>query len=769
MTAISVSAPFPILTDIDGSPLDAGYVYIGQPNLYPVAFPKSVYWDASLTTPAAQPIRTSGGYPVRNGSPARVYVDGDYSIRINNKNGTLVHSSPASTDRMDSAFVGYDGGTVQDVLDAVTGTNGAASVGYTPAGTGAVATTVQQQLRNIQSWTVNVKDAPFYAKGDFEGTTGTDDTAAFNAAFAAVAEYGTLKIPPGKYFVRGAVNFTNKNINIECSGTIILSDESAASINFTNTNVLTFPGTALSALPKIGDSALQWTTAPAGVSDASQYFFVLNSTEVEINRLNGGAFPNYTKNEAGDISTWAWLLRAPIKLDYTDASKLTVKLYRKHSNVTVRGLRVVLANTTGATSKQNRVVLSGLSNVHFDGLEVDSVAVNVPGVDVNIENCVGLSFRNSLCVGPSGAGDTYGFQNSCSAFLLFDNCEYRNPYNDILEIERGYVARHGANIAFRNCRFNGIDDHYGHDYYVENCAFSGRGVSFAGGNLTIKDCSMIGGQALVVVRSDTPYAYGKLTIDGGLVDGTDHVIYAYMDTDAGGMTTKVKFFDDIQISDLVINGRKESNALYFAARTGSGNVITKTKKLHLQNVVFNKLLAKIGCSLHGSGYGSLGVNNWVERAEFIDVDYRLIVTTTSGGFSDVTSVSLREFWADEVYAENFRNFIPYNNPQVQKMTVVNSSVGPAAGTEIYFTAGENTFIGCEILKAFTVTDTATAIFSFIDCTIKADIYGYGGNALNLKNKTAYLSRNKATPSIALVQAPGGSIEYYINPTYYKTT
>lgn len=116
MTAISVSAPFSILTDIDGDPLDAGYVYIGQANLDPAAFPKAAYWDASLTTPAAQPIRTTGGYPVRNGSPARIYTDGDYSIRINNKNGALVYSSPASTDRLDSWQIGYDGGTVQDRL-----------------------------------------------------------------------------------------------------------------------------------------------------------------------------------------------------------------------------------------------------------------------------------------------------------------------------------------------------------------------------------------------------------------------------------------------------------------------------------------------------------------------------------------------------------------------------------------------------------------------------------------------------------------------------
>lgn len=192
MTAISVSAPFPILTDIDGSPLDAGYVYIGQANLDPVAFPKSVYWDASLITPAAQPIRTTGGYPVRNGSPARIYTDGDYSIRINNKNGTLVYSSPAATDRMDSAFVGY-----------------------TPAGTGAVATTVQEKLGEY----VNIAN---YV--GFVGNGTNDDKTAVDAAADYCRLSGKGLYCPSGYSIKLSSSTSLKGIrNIRIESDIVIS------------------------------------------------------------------------------------------------------------------------------------------------------------------------------------------------------------------------------------------------------------------------------------------------------------------------------------------------------------------------------------------------------------------------------------------------------------------------------------------------------------------------------------------------------------------
>ena len=78
--------------------MEDGYIYYGLPNLNPETNPTAVFWDAAATQPAAQPIRTSGGYPVRYGTPASVYVSGDYSITVRNKKGALVGTRPVSAD-----------------------------------------------------------------------------------------------------------------------------------------------------------------------------------------------------------------------------------------------------------------------------------------------------------------------------------------------------------------------------------------------------------------------------------------------------------------------------------------------------------------------------------------------------------------------------------------------------------------------------------------------------------------------------------------------
>ena len=93
MSALSVEPPFPAFADAAGQPLEDGYIWIGTVNLNPITNPIVAYWDSAQTITAVQPIRTSGGYPVYQGTPSRIYTASDYSIQVQNKNGTVVYTS----------------------------------------------------------------------------------------------------------------------------------------------------------------------------------------------------------------------------------------------------------------------------------------------------------------------------------------------------------------------------------------------------------------------------------------------------------------------------------------------------------------------------------------------------------------------------------------------------------------------------------------------------------------------------------------------------
>lgn len=94
-----VKAPFEFFTDTDGTALASGKIYIGESGLDAETNPISVYWDADLTVPASQPIRTIAGHPDNNGTAAKIYVEGGYSITVRTSTDTLVYSlSVGATD-----------------------------------------------------------------------------------------------------------------------------------------------------------------------------------------------------------------------------------------------------------------------------------------------------------------------------------------------------------------------------------------------------------------------------------------------------------------------------------------------------------------------------------------------------------------------------------------------------------------------------------------------------------------------------------------------
>jgi hypothetical protein len=108
MAAPTIKVPFPVFSDRSGSPINDGNVFIGTAFLDAETNPVQVYWDTNLTIPAVQPIKTSGGYLYRNGAISNVFVNGDYSMTVRDKNDTFVYSS-------ESVFATIGSGLVQNL------------------------------------------------------------------------------------------------------------------------------------------------------------------------------------------------------------------------------------------------------------------------------------------------------------------------------------------------------------------------------------------------------------------------------------------------------------------------------------------------------------------------------------------------------------------------------------------------------------------------------------------------------------------------------
>jgi len=227
MAAISVQVPFPIFYDRDGLPLDNGDVYIGVANLDPITNPIQAYYDQALTITANQPLKTSSGYIYRNGTPTQIYVNAtDFSITVNDSKGLFVYNSPTSTSVAAGAssisFTGFKGqvGTVADLADA----DGSDWIGYTPSGTGAVARSAQDKMRD----SVSVQD--FGAVGN--GVA--NDTAAIQLALNTGK---SIFFVSGKtYKVTGTLSATGNNQIINLNGAKI--DFNGASNGFSITGGL---------------------------------------------------------------------------------------------------------------------------------------------------------------------------------------------------------------------------------------------------------------------------------------------------------------------------------------------------------------------------------------------------------------------------------------------------------------------------------------------------------------------------------------------------
>jgi hypothetical protein len=88
--------PLPLFIDSRGALLDAGYIYVGDPDADPETNPIALFLDQDLTIPIEQPLRTLGGLILDGENAVFVYMaESDYSITIKDANSVLVAYVPS--------------------------------------------------------------------------------------------------------------------------------------------------------------------------------------------------------------------------------------------------------------------------------------------------------------------------------------------------------------------------------------------------------------------------------------------------------------------------------------------------------------------------------------------------------------------------------------------------------------------------------------------------------------------------------------------------
>ena len=385
----------------------------------------TIYSDNGVTT-RANPITCDN-----NGYFEFYAADGNYTLTIN---GSGIQAQTISDV------------LIEDVSD-LTGGEGASLVGYLPAGTGAVATTVKAALDEV----VSVKR--FGAVGD--GVT--DDTAAIQAAITA--SYGKrLPIPDGTYRLTSGLTVTDA-IHLDLApGAVLDYSGVAAGTGLGGRIAVTFSGTApASDITVTTNIAARATTiqisSTAGLSVDD--WIVVRSDDPYI---TGGDPLDHTLghitrvrsvDSATQITVWE-----PSPFAYTAASNARVAKFTP---------------LLGAKITGGKVLCGGAGKVH-SGVRFNwSDSPMCEGVQIDGAEDTGVSFAN--CISPQAIGNA--INKSTSPGGAIGNTGYG------IAIYGGKGGRAAGNRVF-NCR-HAVAGGAGDDILSIGFEFIGNDV-FACGN-----------------------------------------------------------------------------------------------------------------------------------------------------------------------------------------------------------------------------------------------------------------------------------------------
>lgn len=259
---------------------------------------------------------------------------------------------------------------------AGTGANkGSDLVGHLPSGVGSAPTDVETQLRNIQAWMVDVRDAPFYAKGD--GVT--DDSGAIEKAIiAALAAGRQIDLGDGRYKINAGKSFTyagDLKITGRGNAEFVLSGGTPTALSFGATVAAT---TTLASNALLGETSIS-VASSAGVS-VGQTIHLNTATAVD----SGYGYKKQSTYVVSGLSGTTVYLSEPLNFPFSTA-ETTVTFYERAS-LQMDGVRV-------RQTADKRFDLSGLQDVRLLNCEFEGYA-DLSGDVLFVSRCHGVYGKN---------------------------------------------------------------------------------------------------------------------------------------------------------------------------------------------------------------------------------------------------------------------------------------------------------------------------------------------------------------------------------------
>lgn len=360
---LPIESAYKLYVDLDGKPLDSGYLYFGQPNQNPINAPVTVYWDAAGTQPALQPLRTEDGYIVRNGTPANVYYSAAYSQLVLDKKRRQVYYAPTSDDYSIVSVV-------LNFIASLATSAGSSLIGFIQSGAGAILRTVQDKLRE------RVSGEDFGMVGD--GVT-VNSTAAQKAR-ESLPNGGTIELGRGTFIIDtdAALTFDVANITLRGKGgaTILKAKDGAALTTLVASSAAGFV---------IKDLVLDGNRTNGGVAVGS-FGLYLGASHARAKRVEVHSMTSYAVFCGSSVAT------------PNDISIDTCRIHDNGGTTTTTGFGVGIYG--GGTFKPNNVRIRNctIENNYntVPGFPGDSTATNIAGTGLSV---IGCYVRNNHNIG----------------------------------------------------------------------------------------------------------------------------------------------------------------------------------------------------------------------------------------------------------------------------------------------------------------------------------------------------------------------------------